>query len=391
MSEQAVPLVVDDGCTARREPAMLVEKQRFELPEYRTLSGRTLRDVAVGWECYGRLNEAADNVVLVPHFFSATSHAAGRYSEDDPEPGYWDAMIGPGKLIDTDRYCVIGVDCLSNMNAKDPRVISTGPASIDPDTGRPYGMRFPVVTIRDFVEIQRRLLLSLGVERLHAVMGVSMGSMQAMEWAVAYPEAVERAIAITPHGPAAHPYAIQMINGWMDYVRLDPNWQGGDYCDGSEPVEGVVAALKSVLLYARHQDWARSSFGKDWADPARDPLQAMENVYCIEQFFEQAARTRARSIDANAFLYLCKANQLFHLGHDGDPQAAIRQIRARLMVIPERSDRMLLPEYGRELRDALLQAGKQLDYIELDGGNGHLDGVFSLQPVEERISRFLEQ
>src|SRR3954453_658547 len=174
----------------------LVEKEIFELPSYTTLHGATIRDVRIGWESYGALNGLRDNAVLVTHYFSGTSHAAGRYKPDDPLPGYWDAIIGPGKAIDTDKYFVLSSDTLVNMNVKDPNVVTTGPASIDPRTGKPYGMRFPIVTIRDFVNVQKALLDSLGIRRLHAVMGASMGCLQAMEWASAYPDMMQRVIAV---------------------------------------------------------------------------------------------------------------------------------------------------------------------------------------------------
>jgi homoserine O-acetyltransferase/O-succinyltransferase len=134
----------------------IVEKQVFQEPEYTTTGGETIKGVKVGWEGYGDLNEAKDNVILITHFFSGTSHAAGRYAEDDAGPGYWDYLIGAGKPIDTDRFYVISSDTLVNLNVGLPSVVTTGPASIDPDTGRPYGMDFPVVTIRDFVNVQRR-------------------------------------------------------------------------------------------------------------------------------------------------------------------------------------------------------------------------------------------
>jgi len=141
-----------------------------------------IKDAKVGWEAYGELNEAKDNVVLITHFFSGTSHAAGRYAEDDAAPGYWDYLIGPGKPIDTDEFYVISWDTLVNLNVGLPDVVTTGPASTDPDTGRPYGMEFPIVTIRDFVNVQNALLESLGITRLDAVMGASMGALQGYEW-----------------------------------------------------------------------------------------------------------------------------------------------------------------------------------------------------------------
>ena len=152
------------------------------------MSGKTIKDVKVGWEAYGKLNEKKDNVILVAHFYSSNSHAAGRYKAEDADPGYWDSIIGPGKPIDTDRFYVISVDSLVNMNSKDGITITTGPSSIDPDTGKPYGMRFPVVTIRDFVRVQKALLDSLGIRKLYAAVGTSMGGLQSFEWAAAHPD-----------------------------------------------------------------------------------------------------------------------------------------------------------------------------------------------------------
>src|SRR5882762_282129 len=154
---------------------LLTEKRFFTLPQYITVGGKPIKNLRVGYETYGKLNAAGDNAVFVPHFFSGTSHAAGRYKADDKAAGYWDAIIGPGKAIDTDKYFVFSSDTLVNLSANDPNVITTGPASIDPATGKPYGLRFPLVTIGDFVRVQKALVDHLGIGRLHAVMGPSMG------------------------------------------------------------------------------------------------------------------------------------------------------------------------------------------------------------------------
>ena len=162
---------------------MLVEKKLFELPQYRTNNGEIIECLRVGWESYGTLNQGKSNAILVTHYFSGTSHAAGRYSPQDELPGYWDAIIGPGKAIDTEKYFVLPSDTLVNLNARDPNVITTGPSSCNPATGERYGMNFPVVSIHDFVEVQKALVESLGVERLRAVVGPSMGALQAYQWA----------------------------------------------------------------------------------------------------------------------------------------------------------------------------------------------------------------
>ena len=163
---------------------MLVEKKVFELPRFTTQGGALLRNVRIGWESYGRLNRDRSNAILVTHYFSATSHAAGRYAADYALTGYWEAIIGPGKAIDTDKFFVLSSDTLVNLNARDPNVVTTGPASTDPDTGRRYGMSFPVVSIDDFVALQKALVESLGIKRLRAIAGASMGALQAYQWAV---------------------------------------------------------------------------------------------------------------------------------------------------------------------------------------------------------------
>ncbi|OZB03459.1 MAG: homoserine acetyltransferase, partial [Idiomarina sp. 34-48-12] len=179
---------------------LLVEKKTFTTKDFATVSGEVISEVTVGWEAYGNLNEAKDNVILITHYFSGNSHAAGKYTPNDPQPGYWDAIIGPGKAIDTNKYYVVSSDTLVNAFPHLPHVITTGPASTNPKTGKPYGLDFPVVTIRDFVNVQHALLTSLGIEKLHAVVGASMGSLQALEWSVAYPDMVERMISVIGAG-----------------------------------------------------------------------------------------------------------------------------------------------------------------------------------------------
>src|SRR5690554_6071216 len=195
------------------ESLPLVEKQAFVTTNFETFGGEVIPEVRVGWEAYGELNAAKDNVILITHFFSGNSHAAGKYAETDPMPGYWDAIIGPGKAIDTNRFYVISSDTLVNQEPHNPNVITTGPASINPATGKPYGLDFPVVTMRDFVNVQKRLLESLGIEKLHAVIGPSMGSLQALEWTVAYPDWVERLIHVIGMAEA-DPWTIANLQQW---------------------------------------------------------------------------------------------------------------------------------------------------------------------------------
>ena len=207
----------------------IVEKQVFNLPTYTTVNGQVIKGVRIGYETYGRLNAARDNVILINHFITGTSHAAGRYAASDAAPGYWDTIIGAGLPIDTDRFFVIATDALANPNRASATVVSTGPASIDAATGKPYGPRFPVLAARDTVEVQKALLDALGIRTLYAVAGASAGAWMSVEWASAYPERVQRLVSIVGPGVDSPAYAIAKMSSWGAAVRLDPNWAHGDY------------------------------------------------------------------------------------------------------------------------------------------------------------------
>src|SRR5712691_4446150 len=209
---------------------LIVEKKTFELPSYTTVAGEIIKSVKVGWEAAGTLNADKSNAILITHFYSGTSHAFGKYAPGDNAPGYWDAIIGPGKAVDTNKYFVLSSDTLVNLNANMPNVVTTGPASINPDSGKPYGMSFPVVSIRDFVRVQKALIDSLGIKKLKAVMGASMGGLQAYEWAQSYPDTVERIIPVIASA-SAEPFLIAWLDMWAQPIRLDPKWNNGDYYD----------------------------------------------------------------------------------------------------------------------------------------------------------------
>src|SRR5262245_10266941 len=263
---------------------LLTEKKFFTLPQYTTAGGKTIKSVRVGYETYGKLNAAGSNAVFIAHFFTGTSHAAGRYKADEKAAGYWDAIIGPGKAIDTDKYFVVSADALTNLNVKSPLVGTVGPATVNPDTGKPYGSSFPVVTMKDSVRVHKALVDSLGVKKLVAVAGASGGSIQAMEWGAEYPDFVERVIHVIGPGLDIHPYVIGLLDLWMMPIKLDPNWKGGDYYGGAEPNEGVAEALKTVTLTALHFGWAEQVRGYKWASEGKNPQDAMANLVAREHW-----------------------------------------------------------------------------------------------------------
>jgi homoserine O-acetyltransferase len=368
----------------------IVEKKVFSMPSYTTVGGQTIKDVRVGWESYGQLNAARDNVIIVPHFFSGNSHAAGKYKESDAAAGYWDSIIGPGKAIDTSKYFVVSVDSLVNLSPKDPNVTTTGPASVNPDTGKPYGMSFPIVTIADFVRVQKALLDSLGVTRVHAAVGASTGSMQALEWAALYPDFVQRVVPVIGIGEA-NAWTIGRLHLWAEPILLDPNWNGGDYYGKTEPTAGLALALKLVTLDAQHWRWADKAFGRKWADAAKDPAKAFENKFQIQQVLDTAGAARAKTSDANHFLYLVKANHLFVTGQTASLEEGLAKIKAKALFLPAKGDLLLAPDVARQSVDILKKQGKPAELIEIEGDRGHLDGLFAITKVAAPLARFLNE
>jgi len=361
----------------------IAKKEVFTLPSYTTVSGKTLKNVRVGYESYGTLNAAKDNVVLICHFFTGTSHAAGKYKPEDTAPGYWDPIIGAGKAIDTDKYFVISSDTLLNVNIKDPNVATTGPSTIDPDTGKPYGMTFPVVGFRDFVNVQKALLDSLGIKKLVAVAGPSGGGIQATEWAAAYPDMVERVIAVISPGLEIDGMGVGMLNLWSMPITLDPKWNNGDYYGRDEPLEGVAQAIKLLTLTLSTNSGMDKRFGRKWAAPDKDPGAAMGNQYAIEDGLYKAGAARAKTVDANQFLYLVKANQLFSVAAD------VKKIKAKFLFLPAKTDPLFPPWMARRTADTLRAQGNAVEVIELDGDGGHYDGIFQVNQATPAIKAFM--
>ncbi|MGJ8484232.1 E22 family MetX-like putative esterase [Pseudoalteromonas sp. SYSU M81236] len=374
---------------ANNADTMLVEKQHFTTKDFTTVSGVTLEQVDIGWESYGKLNANKDNVILITHYFSGTSHAAGKYKADDALPGYWDAIIGPGKAIDTNKYYVISSDTLVNANWHDPNVITTGPASTNPKTGKPYGLDFPVVTITDFVNVQKRLLDSLGITKLHAVMGASMGSFQALEWATRYPDKVERLIHVI--GAATmDAWTVAALEKWALPIRLDKNWQQGNYYGKERPLDGLAATMLNITQDAMHPIIYNASF-PDFNVLDEGALKDIRTLPKLNQVLAQRAMARAKTQDANHVLYLVRASQLFTAGMQSDLTTALKNVSAKTLLLPATNDLLLRPENMRTVFDTMKAAGKDVEISEIEGGWGHLDGIFSIAPKAQLIIEFLEE
>ncbi|PZU88376.1 MAG: homoserine O-acetyltransferase [Chelatococcus sp.] len=375
------------GTVAAQE--LVVEKKVFELPSFTTQSGRTLKNVKVGWESYGTLNADRSNAILICHFFSGNSHAAGKYDAKDAQPGYWDAIIGPGKAIDTNKYFVLSSDTLVNLNTGDPKTITTGPASIDPDTGKPYALDFPVVTVGDFVNVQKALVESLGIRKLALVAGPSMGSLQTFEWAASHPEMVAKAMPVIGAGEA-DAMLIAWLDVWAAPILVDPNWNKGDYYGKTPPLAGLAKALTAVTLQANHQDWANATFGRRPAREGEDPAKTLASKFQVQSVLDNAGEARAKLSDANHFLYLVKANQLFAAGGRSLAEAAPK-IKAPVLLITQPKDLVFTADAVEKTADTLRKGGVDLTQASITGTRGHLDGVVSMKQAEVAIRAFLEK
>lgn len=343
----------------------VVHKRVVVARDFPLLSGETLPELRLGVETYGQLDPTGENAVLVCHFFAGDSHAAGRKGAQDPERGWWDALIGPGKPLDTDRFFVVSTDLPCGMMVKDPWVVTTGPSSIDPRTGEPYGMRFPATSLRDLVRAQRAVLDALGVRRLACVTGPSLGGMLALSWAVEYPDFVERAV------PVAAPleFSAQERAGFRSAalaIQADPSWAFGDYARyGTEPLLGVAMALRGLSAIAEGRGWQLP-----WLLPS----------YLAD----------ARRFDANHYLYTLAIHEGYDLaGPYATREAALQRVRARVVLIGFDDDRFVTPEELAAGRDELAAAGVAVELAIVPGRHGHLSAVEDLDVIAPPLAAAL--
>ena len=365
----------------------IVDTQFIDLPRPLALDcGRDLPQVRIAYETYGTLAPARDNVILVCHALSGDAHAAGYARTPAPEStrdgfraqerdagrgmglGWWDGMIGPGKAFDTDRFFVISSNLLGGCRG------TTGPSSPNPATGRPYGTDFPVITVADMVRAQRALLDELGIERLYSVAGGSLGGMQALEWAVQYPDRVEAIIPIASTH-ALHPQGIAWNAIARSAIIADPAWQGGHYHNTARaPTAGMgVARMVGHITYLSAVS-VMEKFGRrlQAADGIRYDLTSPE--FEIESYLHHQAETFVKRFDANTYLYMSRALSYFDLARqygDGRLAHALRDVAARTLLIAFSSDWLYPPAGSEELAVALRAGGGEVELHVIDAPYGH--------------------
>ncbi len=333
-------------------------------------SGSVLGNYQLVVETYGELNAARSNAVLVCHALNASHHVAGIYADDPRSTGWWDNMVGPGKPLDTNRFFVIGVNNLGSCFG------STGPMSLDPATGTPYGARFPVVTVEDWVNAQARVADAFGIERFAAVMGGSLGGMQALAWSLMYPDRVAHCmvIASTPKLSAQN---IAFNEVARSAILSDPDFHGGNYYAHQViPRRGLrVARMIGHITYLSDDDMAEK-FGRALrrADGALDAYNFNFDVeFEVESYLRYQGDKFAEYFDANTYLLITRALDYFDpaKAYDGNLTAALAKTRAKYLVASFMTDWRFAPARSRELVKALLDNRRQVSYAEIDAPHGH--------------------
>jgi homoserine O-acetyltransferase len=328
-------------------------------------SGAVLHAYDLMYETYGRLNAARSNAVLVCHALNASHHVAGYYADDPKNVGWWDNMIGPGKPLDTDKFFVIGVNNLGGCFG------STGPASIDPRTGKPFGSRFPVVTVEDWVVAQARLADGLGIERFAAVMGGSLGAMQALQWAVSYPERIANSIVVAA-APKLSAQNIAFNEVARQAITTDPDFHGGDYYEYKViPRTGLRLARMIGHITYLSDDAMMEKFGRSLRTGAINFHFDVD--FEVESYLRHQGDKFSEYFDANTYLLITRALDYFDPAAScgGDLDKALAPATARFLVVSFTSDWRFAPARSREIVKALLDNRADVCYAEIDARHGH--------------------
>ena len=345
-------------------------------------SGEKLGPITQAYETYGQLNENKSNAILIVHALTGDAHAAG-WHEGDRKPGWWDTMIGPGKAFDTDKYFVICSNVLGGCKG------STGPSSIDPKTGKPYGLSFPMYTISDMVAVQKMLIDHLGIKKLLCVSGGSMGGTQALQWVVQYPEYVHSAIPIaTNYRHSAQQIALHVVG--RQAIMADPEWKGGNYYGKSIPYHGLALARMIGHITYMSEKSMEEKFGRK--------LTGKEKVgynfsidFEVENYLKYQGDTFVQRFDANTYLYLTKAIDYFDLSEEKSLEDLFSNTQTRFLVITFASD-WLYPSYQlKEIIKALKANDVDVSDVEITSDYGHDAFLIEIDEQTHVVAHFLKR
>lgn len=364
-------------------------------------SGKSIGCYDLMIETYGTLNAAKSNAILICHALSGDHHAAGYHSADDAKPGWWDNCIGPGKPIDTNKFYVV---CLNNLGGC---AGSTGPTSINPETGTYYGPDFPVVTVRDWVKSQVRLMDRLGIAQWAAVIGGSLGGMQVMRWSISYPERLRNAIMIAV-APKLSAQNIAFNEVARQSITADPNFHEGRYLEhGTYPKKGVMLARMVGHITYLSDSAMRDKFGKASEAPKTDTISGnfgrdlrtgklsfgLNVDFQVESYLHYQGERFSERFDANTYLLMTKALDYFDptVDYNGSLSAAFANSDCRFLLMSFSSDWRFPPERSREIVDALLEAGKQVSYLEIEADQGHDAFLLPVPRYMEAFRTYLQR
>jgi len=359
---------------------------RFAEPphELELRCGQKLGPIDVAYETYGELAPERDNAILICHALSGDAHVAGRHSADDPKTGWWDIMVGPGKPIDTSRYFVICANIIGGCKG------STGPSSMNPKAGKPYGLSFPMITVRDVVRVQHALLTQhLGLERLLCVTGGSFGGMQVLQWAIDYPDVVFAALPIASTARLSA-QAIAFDEVGRQAIISDPAWNGGDYYNAPPPDRGLaVARMIGHITYLSDRSM-HDKFGRNLQDRKIVGYDFGPPDFQVESYLRHQGDAFVQRFDANSYLYITKAMDYFDLESDyGSLVEAFRGVKSRFLVISFTGD-WLFPTYqSREIVRALHASGARVSFCEVESGYGHDVFLIKNPALDDLIRSFL--
>ena len=361
------------------EIGMVAEKTFAYEESFLLSSGEKLEGFQLRYECYGELNKEKDNAIYVCHALTGDHHVAGVYSEKDEKPGWWNHVVGPGKPIDTNRFFVLSSNCLGGCRG------STGPASKIPnETDRTFGASFPDLSIQDMIRAQRQLIDHLGINKLHAVVGGSMGGMQALQWIVEYSGFVKNAVIIA----ATAQHSVQTIafnEAGRNAIRGDLEWKGGNYSKEEGPAQGLsVARMMAHITYLSDVGMEEKFGGDHRLDSSND------FEFSVQGYLSYQGKKFVDRFDANSYLKLTEALDRFDLVGKSGLAEAVKHVDARTLIIAFSSDWLYTPKQNKLIADALLSAGKNASYLEIEDSHGHDSFLINSKPFLKALDVFLK-
>src|SRR6056297_253909 len=374
--------------TATAGSVGLVTAQTLHFDEPLALAcGRSLDSYDIVYETYGELNASRSNAVLICHALSGHHHAAGHHSADDRKPGWWNECIGPGKPIDTDRFFVVSLNNIGGCHG------STGPASINPASGQPWGPDFPTLRVRDWVHSQARLADRLGIDCWAAVIGGSLGGMQAMRWALLYPDRLRHCVVIAAAlRLSAQNLAFNEIA--RHAIEADPDFDNGHYLrNGKVPARGLSLARMIGHITYLSDDAMADKFGRELRSGSLDQGAAGAAEFQVQSYLRYQGSQFSGSFDANTYILMTRALDYFDLAREygDDPVAAMADSRCRFLVISFSTDWRFSPARSREIVDALIAARRDVTYVNIDASEGHDAFLMPIQRYLDMFSAYMQR